>query len=128
MLSSGGTGSRTTAIRDYIDGDYVRGAYADEEMDEKIGVYKMLYARQVTGSTRTLSAGDTKLSTDTTTRLYPVHVSRTNDAVIRMTWDRSSGVWEIGDWVLVGGRTTTTSSNPTTSVPFGSVGLWMRYA
>ena len=130
VLSGGGTGSRTTAIRDYIDGDYVCGAYADDEMDEKVGCFKLLLARNITGDAETFTSGDTLPSTNTTHALYPVTINNSfpDDNFVRYNF--GSTVREPGDWVLVQAKVSPITRTPVLirSVRPASVGLWMRYA
>ena len=138
VLSGGGTGSRTTAIQNYIDGDYVRQAYADEEMDEnKIGCYKLLVAsNQAESSTTDLMAGATinsGASELNVPHLWPVNsklqfnISRN---IAEYIYEVSEGLFVPGEWVLIDGQTTmlTTFLNEGNNVTPLNVALWHRYA
>ena len=130
VLSGGGTGSRTTAIRNYIDGDYVRQAYADEEMDEKIGCFRLLAARHASGTRETFSIGHVLPFDNEMVHLFSVHFDRITSPQNEMVHAFSDTIREQGDWVLVGGRVITNSRIAVVNDPAvtTSVGLWMRYA
>ena len=138
VLSSGGTGSRTTAIRNYIDGDYVRQAYADEEMDEDpVGCYRLCYAynslmssdRRIFGGVTTDSPSGTAPITNTNEiKLVPVYASASSGQTT-VRYERYGGVSR-GSWVYLGPNLFVDSDQISggTFIEPKHVGVWHRYA
>ena len=120
-------------------GDYVRQAYADEEMDEnKIGYYRLLFAADISTNVSTLPAGSTINSGEpgpTGPRLYAVHrilssSPITGNSEYRFQTTDETATPVPGQWVLIDGQTTMFSSLPASSVRVNpdNVAIWHRYA